>query len=72
MSTPQRRIKTVAILGGGSAGFMAALTLKRKLPDLQVTVIRSPDIGVIGVGEGIDDLQPFSAREFVDALFGKA
>ena len=23
----------------------------------------------IGVGEGIDDLQPFSAREFVDALF---
>ncbi|MDR2240691.1 MAG: signal recognition particle-docking protein FtsY [Zoogloeaceae bacterium] len=26
----------------------------------------------IGVGEGIDDLQPFSAREFVDALLGKA
>ncbi|MFN3593562.1 MAG: signal recognition particle-docking protein FtsY [Thiobacillaceae bacterium] len=24
----------------------------------------------IGVGEGLDDLQPFSAREFVDALFG--
>jgi fused signal recognition particle receptor len=23
----------------------------------------------IGVGEGIDDLQPFRAREFVDALF---
>ncbi len=23
----------------------------------------------IGIGEGIDDLQPFSAREFVDALF---
>jgi fused signal recognition particle receptor len=23
----------------------------------------------IGVGEGIDDLQPFNAREFVDALF---
>jgi tryptophan halogenase len=31
---------------------MAALTLKRKLPALQVTVVRSPDIGVIGVGEG--------------------
>jgi fused signal recognition particle receptor len=26
----------------------------------------------VGVGEGIDDLQPFSAREFVDALFEKA
>ncbi|MBQ8160022.1 MAG: signal recognition particle-docking protein FtsY [Clostridia bacterium] len=24
----------------------------------------------IGVGEGIDDLQPFQAKEFVDALFG--
>jgi fused signal recognition particle receptor len=23
----------------------------------------------IGVGEGIDDLQPFKSREFVDALF---
>lgn len=23
----------------------------------------------IGVGEGIDDLQPFSAKDFVDALF---
>jgi fused signal recognition particle receptor len=26
----------------------------------------------IGIGEGIDDLQPFSAREFITALFGKA
>ncbi len=26
----------------------------------------------IGVGEGIDDLQPFKAREFVDALFARA
>ncbi|MEK0435838.1 MAG: hypothetical protein RL369_1887, partial [Pseudomonadota bacterium] len=24
----------------------------------------------IGVGEGIDDLQPFVASEFVDALLG--
>ena len=27
-------------------------------------------IRFIGVGEGIDDLQPFKAREFVEALFG--
>ncbi|MDR3300732.1 MAG: signal recognition particle-docking protein FtsY [Candidatus Accumulibacter sp.] len=27
-------------------------------------------IRYIGVGEGIDDLRPFAAREFVDALFG--
>jgi thioredoxin reductase len=47
-----QRIERVIILGGGSAGFIAALTLKRRLPQLQMVVLRSPDIGVIGVGEG--------------------
>ena len=28
-------------------------------------------IKLIGVGEGVDDLQPFQAREFVEALFGE-
>jgi tryptophan halogenase len=45
-------IKRVIILGGGSAGFIAGLALKSKLPDLDVLVIRSRDIGIIGVGEG--------------------
>ena len=45
-------ISSIVVLGGGSAGLLAALTLKRKLPQLGVQVIRSADIGVIGVGEG--------------------
>jgi tryptophan halogenase len=45
-------IKKILVLGAGSAGLMAALTLKRKLPDLDVQVVRSPDLGIIGVGEG--------------------
>ena len=45
-------IQNVLVLGAGSAGLMAALTLKRKLPELQVRVVRSPELGVIGVGEG--------------------
>src|SRR3954452_7706841 len=45
-------IKKVIILGGGSAGLMAAGALRLVMPDLQVLVIRSKDIGVIGVGEG--------------------
>ena len=40
------------VLGGGSAGFMAALALKLKIPDLSVRVIHSSDLGIIGVGEG--------------------
>jgi tryptophan halogenase len=44
-------IQRVLILGGGSAGFLAAITLRAKVPDLAVTVLRSKEIGIIGVGE---------------------
>jgi|688.fasta_scaffold36562_2 tryptophan halogenase len=45
-------IRSALVLGGGSAGFLAALALKTRVPGLSVTLIRSPDIGIIGVGEG--------------------
>jgi tryptophan halogenase len=45
-------IRSVLVFGGGSAGFLAALTLKCRLPHLPVTLLRSRDIGIIGVGEG--------------------
>lgn len=45
-------IQTILVLGSGSAGLIAALSLKRKIPQLEVRIVRSPDIGVIGVGEG--------------------
>ena len=45
-------VKKVVILGGGSAGFLCAMALKIKMPDLQVRVIRSKEIAIIGVGEG--------------------
>src|SRR5438270_357678 len=44
-------IKNFLVLGAGSAGLLAAITLKRKIPELAVRVVRSPEIGVIGVGE---------------------
>ena len=40
--------------------FIFAIANKMKLP-----------IRFIGVGENIDDLKPFNAQEFVDALFTK-
>src|ERR1041385_1212193 len=58
-------VHRIAVLGGGSAGFIAALTLKRRLPRLQVTVLRSPDIGIIGVGEGTTAAFP---RHFFENL----
>src|SRR5258706_9054322 len=46
-------VRKVIVLGGGSAGFMAAVALKAKgPPGLDVLVIRSKEIGIIGVGEG--------------------
>ena len=45
-------IKQITILGAGSAGLFTAIALRRKLPDVKVQVIRSPEIGVIGVERG--------------------
>jgi len=45
-------IRKIIVLGGGSAGLLAALALKTRLPRLDVLVIRSKEIGIIGVGEG--------------------
>lgn len=43
--------------GTAKGGILAALAAKRPVP-----------VRFIGVGEGIDDLRPFDARAFVDAL----
>ncbi len=42
----------ICVVGGGTAGFVAALILKKSYPDFTVDVIRSSKIGTIGVGEG--------------------
>ena len=51
-------IQNVLVLGAGSAGLLAAITLKKKLPRLTVRLVRSSDIGVIGVGEGTTPAMP--------------
>jgi fused signal recognition particle receptor len=43
--------------GSAKGGIVAAIARQHPIP-----------LKFIGVGEGIDDLQPFRAREFVDAL----
>lgn len=45
-------IARVVILGGGSAALLAAAAFARHLPDIEVVMVRSTKIGIIGVGEG--------------------
>jgi tryptophan halogenase len=45
------KIKSITIVGGGSAGWMAAAGLIKQIPNLDITLIESKDIGIIGVGE---------------------
>ena len=58
-------IREVLVLGGGSAGLIAALTLHRKIPNLSVRIVRSPEIGVIGVGESTTPIMPDHLFEFL-------
>jgi tryptophan halogenase len=59
------KISSIVVLGAGSAGFMAALTLKLKLPHVHVRVVRSPNIPIIGVGEATTVVLP---RHFFEYL----
>jgi 2-polyprenyl-6-methoxyphenol hydroxylase-like FAD-dependent oxidoreductase len=57
---PQRRralpaaVRRIMIVGGGTAGWMGALILARTLIEqgVEIMVVESPNVGIIGVGEG--------------------
>lgn len=48
-----RQAKRIAIIGGGTAGWFAALTLRRIFSSaVEILVLEDPNKGIIGVGEG--------------------
>ena len=51
-------LRRIAVVGGGTAGYFAALSLKRELADVEVTLIESKKIPIIGVGEATTTLMP--------------
>lgn len=51
MAAEPDAIRRIGIVGGGTAGFLTALALRAKLPHLEITLIESSEIPIIGVGE---------------------
>lgn len=45
------KVKSVLIVGGGSSGWMTAAALVKQTPNIKVTLVESPNISTIGVGE---------------------
>ncbi len=66
------KIKNITIVGGGSAGWMSAATLSKVFPEKNITLVESPNISTVGVGEStIGQLRQWCAliglkdREFI-------
>ena len=45
------KFDNIIIVGGGSAGWMTAATLIKTFPNKNISVIESPDVSIVGVGE---------------------
>jgi tryptophan halogenase len=57
-------VNKITVLGGGTAGLLSALILKKRFSKLDIEVVKSDQIGIIGVGEGSTE----HWKEFMDFI----
>ncbi|MFM6831115.1 MAG: tryptophan halogenase family protein, partial [Novosphingobium sp.] len=78
MTRSDQMIRSVAVIGGGTAGWMTAAALAQALRhDCKITLVESEEIGTVGVGEAtIPPIRTFNEtlqideREFIRATRG--
>ena len=78
MSINSQKVKKVVVVGGGTAGWLAAASMSKLLgQDIEVTLIESNEIGTVGVGEAtiptmlvLHHLLKIDEREFMAAVQG--
>ena len=51
MTIENKKPKKILIVGGGTAGWMAANLLVSRWKDVEIYLLESTDIGIIGVGK---------------------
>ncbi len=56
-------VRTIGIVGGGTAGYLTALALRKLHPSIEVTLVESSKIPILGVGEA-------TTPDLVDFLHG--
>jgi tryptophan 7-halogenase len=74
-----RAIRRIVIVGGGTAGWMAAAAFAKRLtlPGIEITLVESDEIGIVGVGEAtiphlatFNDMAGINEDEFLAACQG--
>jgi tryptophan halogenase len=61
--------KRIVIVGGGTAGWMAAIAVKAALPASTVELVESDEIGIVGVGEAtLPLIHEFLAQVRIDEV----
>ncbi|MDJ0624862.1 MAG: tryptophan 7-halogenase [Candidatus Caenarcaniphilales bacterium] len=58
-------IQKILVVGGGSAGYLSALVLKTKLPELDIKVVQTEQLPIIGVGEGTTAILPGFLKDYL-------